>query len=446
MRLNKLKQFFFHHCTWFFLCVFLFWLISPQLVLCEEISDKNVFSADWGGHVRLKGAISFPENNSQLDFLHHDRLHDGAFEFRLKNNTGFNDWLYFECHYEMIGINGETRKARQVFLKQYPEVSDSLFIPEAVSDDHRMMDLTHIISSDSDALLYHRIDRLAVSFIADQGAVRIGRQALTWGNGFLFNSMDLFNPFSPTDVQRDYKIGDDMITAQVYTGQSGELQLLYVPRRNVESHDIKWEESSVAAKYHFNISTTDIDLMAGKNYDDHVAGIGFTGYLMEAAWRLDTTYTWLDEDSGQSGYSSIVANMDYSWVCWNKNLYAWIEYYYTGLGKNDVQDALNDPDIISRLARGEWFTLGRSYVDVQVQVEWHPLVNGFISVIGNTHDSSGILQPRVVIDPAQNFQIMCGGNIYYGKTATEFGGIDLPGVQIKEIPADMVYIWLSYYF
>ncbi|MBC2715745.1 MAG: hypothetical protein HF978_10595 [Desulfobacteraceae bacterium] len=378
--------------------------------------------------------------------MHQDRLHDGAVEFRLKKNTGFNDWLSLDFHYEVIGTGGETRKAQQQFLKQYPVFSDSLFMANAVKDDSRVMDLTHTISSDTEYLLYHRIDRLVLSASADWGSVRVGRQALTWGNGFLFNPMDLFNPFSPTDVDRDYKIGDDMITAQVYTGNSGELQMLYMPRRDTENHNIEWDDSSLAAKFHFNISITDIDVMAGKHYEDNVLGIGFTGYLMNAAWRLDTTYTWLDADSERSGFVSLVANIDYSWVWWNKNLYGWIEYYYNGLGENDYQKALTDPDIMKRLARGEWFTLGHSYMNTQLQIEWHPLVNGFITIITNTGDSSGILQPRITVDPAQNFQIMCGGNIYYGKTKTEFGGIELPGVLVREVPADMVYLWLSYYF
>ncbi len=428
----------------YFLFIFSIFLCAATAAAGGVIGEK--ISAEWGGHLRLKGAVSFPENNSHLDFLHHDRLHDGAVEFRLKNHTGFNDWLTFDCHYEMIGAGGETRKTLQTFLKQYPNISGRLFVPKGVNDDRRVMDLTHVISSDIDYLFYHRLDRLAVSAAADRGSVTVGRQALTWGNGFLFNPMDLFNPFSPTDVERDYKIGDDMISAQVYAGNAGELQMLYVPRRNTENNDIEWGQSSAAAKFHFNISTTDIDLMVGQHYEDDVVGIGFTGYLADAAWRLDTTYTWLDADSDQSGFSSVVANIDYSWVWRNKNFYGWIEYYYTGLGENDVQKALTDPDIIKRLARGEWFTLGRSYVNAQLQIEWHPLVNGFITIINNTGDSSGIVQPRITVDPAQNFQIMCGANIYYGRTKTEFGGIELPGVQIKEIPADMVYIWLSYYF
>ena len=423
--------------------LFLILLIFPLYAFAQ---CKNPLPGEWGGHLRLRGAVSFPETNSLLDMAHHDRLHDGAFEFRLKNSTMINDKVDFECHYEMIGSGGETRKTLQSFLDRYPDLSDSLLPGETINDARRVMDLTREISSHTEYLVYHRIDRLVFSAYADRGSVRIGRQALTWGNGFLFNPMDLFNPFSPTDVERDYKIGDDMITAQIYTGGAGEFQMLYVPRRNTDNHDIEWEESSVAAKYHFNISTTDVDLMAGKNYEDTVFGVGFTGYVSDAAWRLDGTWTWLDDQAHESGFASIAANIDYSWVWFEKNLYAWIEYYYTGLGKQDVSDALTDMDIVERVGRGERFTFGRSYVDAQIQVEWHPLVNSFMTIIYNTRDGSGIMQPRVSWDLLQNLQVMGGATIYHGESGTEFGGVELPGTGTKEIPADGAYVWLSYFF
>jgi len=424
-----------------FLCAGFF---SAPCAQAENSLLKPLVS-DWGGHLRLRSAVSFPENDSRLDLFGHDRLHDGAVEWRLKKSADFCDKWHFDGHYELIGTKGETRKANQVFLKKYASSPAGILLPQAVSDDRRLMDLTRILSSGNDYLLYHRIDRLALSYNSDWGSVRIGRQALTWGNGFLFNPMDLFNPFSPTDVERDYKVGDDMVTAQVYTAGSGELQLLYVPRRNPDNHNVQWDESSVAAKYHFNISSFDIDCMAGKHYADAVAGVGLTGYLMDAAWRLDATYT--RRDAGDpSGFASVAANVDYSWVWWGKNLYAWLEVYYTGLGESDAVNALSDPDILDRLARGERFTLGRSYMDAQVQVEWHPLVNSYVSVIVNTGDGSGILQPRVTVDPAQNLQVLFGANLYFGGTDTEFGGITIPGFSYTEAPADSVYLWLSWYY
>ena len=85
--------------------------------------------------------------------------------------------------------------------------------------------------------MFHRLDRLSLTFTPSWGLVRIGRQAVTWGNGLVFNPMDLFNPFAPTAVQRDYKIGEDMAYAQVPIGMA-ETQLLYLPRRDCRKENI----------------------------------------------------------------------------------------------------------------------------------------------------------------------------------------------------------------
>ena len=39
------------------------------------------------------------------------------------------------------------------------------------------------------------------------------------GERVFFNPMDLFNPFAPTDIEREYKIGDDMAYAKIAFGE-----------------------------------------------------------------------------------------------------------------------------------------------------------------------------------------------------------------------------------
>ncbi|MDZ7833458.1 MAG: hypothetical protein U5L07_17065 [Desulfobacterales bacterium] len=308
------------------------------------------------------------------------------------------------------------------------------------------MDLTHVITAHTDYHIYHRLDRITVTARWDWGSLRVGRQALTWGNGFLFNSMDLFNPFSPTDVERDYKVGDDMATIQTYTGATGEIQALYVPRRDPKTGNVEWEESSAAAKYHTYVGRLEMDVMAGVHYEDIVAGIGWIGYIGSAAWRLDATYTWIDDESEESGFASIAANLDYSWVWWGKNMYGWIECFYTGLGTREYENVWYDRDLIDRIERGERFTVGRVYFDAHLQVELHPLLDGHITVITNPRDPSGVFQPRLSWDPAQNLQITAGANVYYGGSDTEFGGFDLPVNSFQEAPADNIYLWMSFFY
>jgi hypothetical protein len=276
--------------------------------------------------------------------------------------------------------------------------------------------------------------------------IRIGRQAVTWGNGFLFNPMDLFNPFSPTDIERDYKVGDDLIALQVSPTQLGDFQLLYVPRRDPIGGDVEWEESSIAGKLHFARATTEFDIMGAKHFKDFVVGFGSSGYLRNAAWRLDVTWTFLDADSGSDDYLSLVANLDYSWVWWGKNFYGFVECFYNGLGEGNYTKALENPDITERLSRGELFFLGKKYLSGHVRVELHPLFNIFVTLINNLDDPSGVLQPRAIWDVAKNFQITFGGNLFFGADDTEFGGFKLPDTDLLITTPTSAYLWLTYYF
>jgi hypothetical protein len=415
------------------------------VLICPRAFGLPDWSYDVGGHIRWRGMVSTPADGSRLDILDRERLHDGAFEFRSTHAVRMSDTWRFDLHYELIGIAGETQQANSELLNRYP-LTTSTFKSSEPEDNRRLLDLSHVISDHEDYLVYHRLDRLVLTGRRDWGTLRIGRQALTWGNGFLFNPMDLFNPFSPTDVERDYKIGDDMVTLQGYRGSSGEIQLLYVPRRDSVTGDVEWKQSSAGAKYHIFRGGLELDIMAGYHYDDYVAGLGLVRYIGNAAWRLDATYTLLSEGSTRHGFASFCTNIDYSWVWWGKNMYGWIEYYYTGLGTSTYEDAWEDHDIMDRISRGERSTLGRSYLDAQFQVELHPLVNFYVTVITNLADPSGVMQPRITWDASQNLQVTAGADVYAGEQDTEFGGFDIASLPFDEAPSNRIYIWVSYFY
>jgi hypothetical protein len=183
--------------------------------------------------------------------------------------------------------------------------------------------------------------------------------------------------------------------------------------------------------------------LASKHFEDHVIGIGSTWYLGDAAWRLDGTWTFLDD---ADDYLSLVANMDYSWIWFDKNFYGFLEYYFNGLGKDDYADALQDLNISERLARGELFVLGRNYLSGQIQIELHPLFQFFFTAINNVENPSGIIQPYATWDIAQNLQLTGGLSVSYGAKGSEFGGFTLPGTDIRSKSPDNAYLWLTYYF
>ena len=53
----------------------------------------------------------------------------------------------------------------------------------------------------------HEIDRANAQIHLRRAEVTIGRQAIGWGRGVMFTSIDLFAPFSPLEVDREWQIG-----------------------------------------------------------------------------------------------------------------------------------------------------------------------------------------------------------------------------------------------
>jgi hypothetical protein len=309
-----------------------------------------------------------------------------------------------------------------------------------------LLDLTRVIDSNDRRALYHRLDRLVLTVVPDWGSIRIGRQAYTLGNGLIFNPMDLLNPFAPTDIEREYKIGDDMALVQWQAWQNGDLQFVHVARRDPRTHHRRTSHASTAAVLQTGCGTQDFTLLATRHYDDYVLGAGTAGYLADAAWRLDATYTFLADGDNQDGYLSLVANMDYSWVWWRTNFYGLLEYFHNGLGNDDPARALADENLAVRLARGELFNLGRHYLAQEIRVELHPLVNLYATNITNLEDPSGLIQPRVVWDVTASWRFTLGAIGYYGGRDTEYGGFQPQNLPFEIQPADAVYAWLAFYF
>jgi hypothetical protein len=380
----------------------------------------------WGGRLKTIGSATFARD-------------DTVFE-----PVGTGTYLNLDTD---LRINNDT------FLKIFfPNFEGStMFFGAALKDDRRFMDLTHTIMEKDSYLLVQRLDRLNLTLKPKWGLVRVGRQAITWGNGLIFNPMDLFNPFPPADIQRDYKAGDDMALAQIALPAAVDLQLLYVVRRDPDTNNVEVDQNSLAGMLHFAVGTTEFDIMATRHYDDHVVGLGSSGIWGGAAWRLDATATFLNDGQGQNtrNYLSGVANIDYSWIWWDKNFYGLLEYYYNGLGEGDSPGALSNPDITNRLTRGELFVLGKHYLSAEIQLELHPLFKVFLTSINNIEDPSGILQPRAVWNIAQNLDVKIGANIFYGdngEPGSEFGGFIIPGTNIHSRSPHNAYLWFNYYF
>ncbi len=419
------------------------------LGVCSPVFSGNVpewLDLQYGGHFKTKTSLSWFDAETPIRMVKDNPFLDGSSELRLNSEAFAWDGFSFKVHYENLISGGQTRDKQNELQAAAPALPSYAAAVSTPEDETRFLDLTRSYKVEKDYLAYHRLDRLSLTYQPAWGMLRLGRQAVTWGNGLLFNPMDLFNPFSPRAIDKDYKTGDDMAYGRVYTEKAGTWQFLYVPRRDAADGEVKWDRSSLAAKVRYFFGDLELNLMAAEHYTDEVAGLGLSGYLGNAAWRVDATRSFLNPDAHRSGFWNLTANIDYSWTWWGKNWYGFLEYYHSGLGTRRYEEAVSEPELMDRLERGETFVLGQDYLAGHLNMEVHPLVNLYLTVINNLHDPSGSVQPRLTWDAKQNVTITLGSTLFYGERGTEFGGIEAPASKCVFKPADTVYLWATLYF
>ena len=422
--------------------------IGVLLILSFQV-DRAVSESEfeWTGHLRASGLAEYYNDDHLLAIEHDDQQFlNGGLDGRLNGSVFVDDRLSFHLAYEAVLNGGQTRAAIADVTKKYHGSGQVLDIQSNVpSDEQQFFSLTKIISETDTYVLYHRLDRLFLAYDSDLAHVNIGRQALTWGNGLLFNPADLINPFAPSDIIRDYKLGSDMILYQRGFNLVQDLQAVLVPRRD-EDGNLSSEESTLGMKGRFSARGTDVNLYMLKDYQDPVLGAGVVFYAGDGVVRTDLTWTYLEDDPERDAFFSGVVNYDYSWSWMDKNWYGFLEFYYNGLGSSNVFDVLENEALLERLRRGEMFVTGRYYVAGLLQYEAHPLVNMFSTVIYNLEDNSFLFQPRLSWDLTSAAQLIFGANIPVGSTNTEFGDMVDPETGLVSGNSLQLYLLITCYF
>ena len=283
-------------------------------------------------------------------------------------------------------------------------------------DASRLMNLTRTIDEGSRHLWVHRFDRLAIEYRDPRLAITLGRQAVSWGNGHVFQPMDLFNPFAPTAVDRDYKPGDDILLIERALAQSA-LQLLYVARRDAYG---RAGADSYAALWHGLFGASEVELMAARHYRDDLLGMTLRIPIGPAMLRTDVVGTRVAQDSDRR--VSGIVNVDCAFELFQRTGLVFAEYFHNDFGVDTPAAALPAP-LRDRLARGELFNIMRDYLAAGTTYQWHPLWSQSLAWIGNLNDGSSLVQTSLSYDPSDSARVQAGLVAALGGAGDEFGGI-----------------------
>ncbi len=413
----------------------------PCGILAAQTTNAVTTESGWdfGGHAKYQFInATYPDNSAFYKLLGGDSV-DNNLELRLKFSA-YRDRWDFKTDYQFITLYGDSLELGRFFSGAV------LPIGSGINDDRRWWNLTHTIKNQGKQLVVQRLDRLSLAYTGEHFVWRFGRQAISWGNGMVFTPMDIFNPFDPAAVDKEYKTGDDMLYSQYLFDNGNDLQGVAVVRRNPHTGDVENDQSSMAFKYHGFLGMNEYDLLAAEHYGEQILGLGGIINLGGAIGRGDLTWT----DTGSESVFSLTTSLSYSWTWGGKNISGLLEYYYNGFGQRNgaysASDLAQNPELLKRIARGELFTLARHYLALSARIEVSPLFLLIPNFFVNLEDPSTLAQLVVQYDWKQNLQILAAVNIPIGPDGSEYGGIETPVESLYFSTGPGFFAQLAWYY
>lgn len=272
----------------------------------------------------------------------------------------------------------------------------------------------------NDYLIESEFNRLWLDYTWRQFQIIFGRQRISWGQSWVWNPTDIYNPASALSLDSEEKPGTDAVRFVWYINDLSAMEIAVRPAKN-------GKENTTALMVKTNIRQVDYQLLGGWTKERYVLGGGWSGEIMGGGFRGEFLYQFERKDSVNIYYNSEKFTIDnranFSFVIsgdytFENSLYLHSELMYNKNGTAE-QTQLNVPN---SQYNGD-LSPARFSIFGEVSYVMTPLLSGRIFTIVNPTDYSFIIGPSINWSVAQNWDF--DATIYQssGNTLSEMGSI-----------------------
>ncbi len=348
------------------------------------------------------------------------------------------------------------------FVPPYYDVADLTIIPEKTR--YQAIDLSQnwYEGENSRATLW--FDRFNAKLSLSSADVTIGRQAITFGKAYFWNPLDIFSPFSPQQLDRDYKAGVDAIRLDIPMGNFSGFNLINVfgpeipppwqPDTDDKNIDMDLYGSAVLARLYTTIADWDFSLQFGKIYGGGHLGFGATGEIGWLETRFEAAMFTASQNSSFPDNTSEALYEDYTTVVlgvghrFENSLTYEIEYLYNGASDdNDLETSLK------RFTYGGALHISEQLVGGIISYEFLPIAIGQIACIYSISDRSIQIQPSFSVSLTDEVDLLVAGTFSRGdrpyQQTIQIGPYQIIQTRIASefgTYPDVYYIELKFYF
>lgn len=223
--------------------------------------------------------------------------------------------------------------------------------------------------------------------------ITVGRQRIPWGKGWFWSPLDMFNPASPTAIERDERQGVDGLLMTVSGGMVNSISLLYLPQQD--------SSDSAAVRAVGQLGSYDIALSGGRHRERDFAAIDFAGYIGDAGFYGEVVSL---EDAFGDDQTSLLFSGNYNF---ESSLYIMLEYFHHG--------GADTPWTGIRYG-------GEDYAGLNAGYDLTPLTRWDNYLIVNLDDESWFFSPALRSSFRENIDLGLGVQFFGGDAGNEYNG------------------------
>ena len=302
-------------------------------------------------------------------------------------------------------------------------------LPSELATPFRIEPLVWRVRESANGAWRHEIDRANAQLRLRRADLTIGRQAIGWGRGVMFTSVDLFAPFSPLEADREWRAGVDAVRADIKLTDRSSVDL-------VGAFGDTLDRSAFVARARGYAGAIDVEVAGGRRGQDLFGGVTSSAAVGDA------------EVHGEAAVFRAPFGIDHD-VVWKAvvggsyrvpigaGILAYAEYHYSGFGAErpeEIPALLTRPSFVERFVRGDMQILSRHAVGVTGSYEATPEITYSGHWLHNPRDQSGIVAPAMTYTFNDAMSVL--GTVYvpYGRPPadgmlrSEYGAAPLSGL------------------
>lgn len=303
-------------------------------------------------------------------------------------------WTYFKGH---VDYDHDVLAGSYFRIPEYQRFG--------LSEPNNFLMMDDTLKQNPTAFWRHSLYRGWVGLETEKTALRFGRQRIAWGTSKLWSPMDALNPYRPTSVERDERVGIDALFLRRALGDLTQLEAAYAP-------ETTWPKSYLLARGKSNWKGFDFSLMGGKtaaSTGSWTAGGDFAGSLGDGSIHGEWSYTDLKT---RRPFWKAAIGYDYTY----KDASATLEYHHNGAGTTNTL-RYNPMDLLN----GRQVVMAKDYVGLIYSHDVHPLLKLDWSLIANLNDLSHFFGPVLQFNALPNLYLSGGWQRFGGGKITEYG-------------------------